>query len=297
MKISVRAYAKINLFLDITSLREDKYHNIVSFMQSIDLYDTVTVEYLPSSAKNISVSCSMENVPLGRDNIAYRAAEIFPVDSGIINIHIHKNIPMSAGLAGGSTDAAAVLVGLNYLLDNKLSKDELKKIGRELGADVPFCIEGGACIARGIGEELVSTAPMPKTAIVVARLGDGMSTPLAYRTLDEKYNNFVNYVPKLSMLDILTSADTSTSISQYCDGLHNIFEEVVENMRPDVTRVKSIMVQKGAVRSMMSGSGTSVFGIFENKDDANAALHALRDIGADTHICYPCDNSEQLIPE
>jgi 4-diphosphocytidyl-2-C-methyl-D-erythritol kinase len=124
-----------------------------------------------------------------------------------------------------------------------------------------------------------------------------MSTPLAYRTLDEKYNNFVNYVPKLSMLDILTSADTSTSISQYCEGLYNIFEEVVENMRPDVTRVKSIMVQKGAVRSMMSGSGTSVFGIFEDENDANAALYSLRDIGADTHICYPCDNSEQLIPE
>ena len=295
MKIVVRAYAKINLFLDITSLRADKYHDIISFMQSVALHDTVTVEYLPSSSKIISVACSVEGVPLDRANIAYRAAEIFPVNDGIINIHIQKNIPMSAGLAGGSTDAAAVLVGLNYLLGNKLSKDELKHMGKTLGADVPFCIDGGACIARGIGEDLVTTAPMPKIPLVVARLGEGMSTPLAYKALDEKHNNFVGYSPKLSMLNILTNSDTSTSILHYCEGFYNIFEEVVECVRPNVTRVKSKMTENGAIRAMMSGSGTSVFGIFENETDANCAVAALRDIGATAYLCYPCDNSDQLV--
>jgi 4-diphosphocytidyl-2-C-methyl-D-erythritol kinase len=294
MKVSVKAYAKINLFLDITSLRADKYHNIISFMQSVGLHDIVTVEYLPSDAKSISVSCSVAEIPTDRSNIAYRAAELFPISSGNISIHIQKNIPMSAGLAGGSTDAAAVLVALNRLIGNKLSKDELKRIGGTLGADVPFCIEGGACIARGIGEELVPTVPMRKMPLVVAKLGEGMSTPLAYKTLDEKYNNFTDYSPKLRMLDILTKTESSLLLKEYCEGFYNIFEDVVENARPDVTKVKNIMMQSGAIRAMMSGSGTSVFGVFECEEDARAAVSALNKVGADTHLCYPCDNSDQF---
>ena len=294
MKVSVKAYAKINLFLDITSLRADKYHNIVSFMQSVGLHDIVTVEYLPSDAKSISISCSVADVPTDRSNIAYRAAELFPINSGNISIHIQKNIPMSAGLAGGSTDAAAVLVALNRLLGDKLSKHELKKIGSALGADIPFCIEGGACIAQGIGEELVATTSMPRLPLVVAKLGEGMSTPLAYKTLDEKYNNFTCYSPKLKMLDILTKTESSPSPHEYCEGFYNIFEDVVENARPDVTKVKNIMIQSGAIRAMMSGSGTSVFGIFEREENAKVAVSELKNIGADAHLCYPCDNSDQF---
>ena len=292
MKISVKAYAKINLFLDITALRSDKYHDILSLMQSVSLYDTVTVEYLPSKLKEISVFCDVEGVPCDKTNLAYRAAEIFPTDNGKIIIHIQKSIPMAAGLAGGSSDAAATMVALNVLTGNKLSGDELKSLGAKLGADVPFCIEGGACIARGIGERLDACDPMPEFPIVLAKKGEGMSTPAAYKALDLKYNNFINYLPNTSKLNILQNS--SSDAKTYCIGLYNIFEDVVESERPAVTELKRIMLDFGASGAMMSGSGTSVFGIFSSEDDAKNAISALQSVGAVAHLCYPCDNSKSI---
>lgn len=284
---TVNAYAKINLFLDIESLREDGYHNIISLMQSIDLHDTVTVDYSPDDEYQITISCSDDAVPCNEKNLAHKAARFFPVDKGSIRIHIEKRIPMQAGLAGGSADAAATLIALNELTGNKLSIEELKAIGNKLGADVPFCIETGAAIARGTGNILEKTAAMPYLPLVIARQGEGMSTPEAYRALDVKYDRFNEYKPKTDLLDVLISKSQDNEITEYTKGLFNIFESVVEPCRPCVTEIKEIMINKGAAGAMMSGSGTSVFGIFADEISAQRAMRTLRELGAVAHLCYP----------
>ncbi len=285
MIATVNAYAKINLLLDIESMRSDGYHDILSFMQSVTLCDNVTVEYRESEYKHISVSCDDARVPCDERNLVYRAAEAFPIESGEISISIKKNIPMEAGLAGGSADCAATLIALNEIFDNMLSLEELKAIGNKLGADVPFCIEKGSCIARGTGELLGKAPPMPYYPIVIARDGEGMSTPRAYRSLDEKYDNFKDYKPHTDELAILTSGENS--LSEYVKGFYNIFESVVEPWRPSVTLLKSVMMKEGAAAAMMSGSGTSVFGVFEREDDAERAVRIIKEKDAFAALCYP----------
>ncbi len=286
MKISVNAYAKINLFLDIESIRADGYHNIISHMQSVTLHDTVTVEREASDEKSITVLCDNSSVPCDESNLVYKAADIFPKSIGKVRIEIEKRIPMSAGLAGGSADAAATLVALNTLLDNPLNLEELKTLGAKLGADVPFCIEGGTCIARGVGEKLEKTASMPDFPIVIARIGEGMSTPYAYKALDKKYNKFTDYIPKTDKLDILTGRPDAP-IDEYVKGLFNIFEDVVEEERPAVAELKRLLSDNGAVAAIMSGSGTAVFGMFRSREEAESAERALKDKGAFAAVCYP----------
>ena len=286
MKISVNAYAKINLFLDIESLRDDGYHDIISHMQSVTLHDTVTVEREESCDKDISVYCDNSDLPCDRSNLVYKAADIFPLNIGKVKIYIEKNIPMSAGLAGGSADAAATLIAINSLLGDPLSRDELKALGARLGADVPFCIEKGACIARGVGEKLAPAAHMPHFPIVIARDGEGMSTPEAYKALDRKYNRFEGYIPNTGKLAIITD-NSGVPIDEYVKGLFNIFESVVEPERPRVSELKNLLLDCGAVASMMSGSGTSVFGIFKTEDEARGAVESITATGAFAALCYP----------
>ncbi len=283
MKTTKSAYAKINLFLDIEGKRENGYHNIISLMQSVSLCDKVTVTYTPSEEKKITVSCSRADIPCNQDNLAYKAAALYPC-KGTIEIYIEKNIPMSAGLAGGSTDAAAVLCALNEICGNKLSDEALKTLGGKLGADIPFCIAGGAARVEGIGEILSPMTSMPHFPMVIAKKGEGMSTPAAYRALDEKYNDFKSYAPKVELFKILEQVPDNCEA--YCHGLFNIFEETVEPIRPCVGELKSIMQANGAIGAMMSGSGTSVFGIFDREENAQAALSALLSAGADAHLCY-----------
>ena len=285
MAISVSANAKINLFLDISSRRENGYHNIVSYMHSVSLCDTVTVDLNPSDSKIITVTCNNSDLPINEDNLVYKAALLYPI-IGEIKIHIEKRIPVSAGLAGGSADAAATLKALDMLSSSPLGVDELCRIGSKLGADIPFCIKGGACIAEGIGEILNETRPMPHYPIVIAKMGEGMSTPAAYKALDERFNNFIGYKVNADCLSALTEHGEK-DITEYCNNLFNIFETVVEPLRPYVTEIKQIMKENNAVGAMMSGSGTSVFGIFENEADATSTVDILKGKGADAHICYP----------
>lgn len=284
MKASVKAYAKINLFLDIDSKRENGYHNIVSIMHTVDLYDNITVETEKGDEKIITVTCDDSTIPCGKDNLVYKAASLYPI-SGNIDIHINKNIPMSAGLAGGSADAAATLIALNDISDKPLDIDELCNIGAKLGADIPFCIKKGACLVEGIGEILTPIEPMPSYPMVIAREGEGMSTPEAYRQLDVKYNDFKNYNVNYGLLDILKNEKKSPK--EFCRGLFNIFEAAVEPQRPSVSKIKQTMLQNGAAGAMMSGSGTSVFGIFENEEDAKKCTEILQCQGAFAYFCYP----------
>ncbi|MBO5510799.1 MAG: 4-(cytidine 5'-diphospho)-2-C-methyl-D-erythritol kinase [Clostridia bacterium] len=307
MKITLSAPAKINLFLDITACRPDGYHEIAGVMQSISLCDTVTVEvteptgmYLCSlgnhtaGAESITLTCTNPDLPADSRNLAWRAAEKFFAATGrgckSLSIHIEKRIPAAAGMAGGSTDAAAVLVGLNDLFGHPLTPAALCEVGLTLGADVPFCIMGGAQITEGIGEALTPITPMPACGLVVACGGEGVSTPAAYKALDTLYGSFdpAAYTPRARELTALKSALWQGNLTALCGSMFNLFESVVLPDRPVARQIKETLLSAGAVTAMMSGSGPSVFGVFPKGDgSAEKAREALEALGIPAWVCEP----------
>lgn len=289
MNITIDAYAKINLHLDVTKIRDDGYHDIQSIMQSVSLCDVVEIETLDE--QKIVIECDVDGVPLDERNIAYKAAKAFFDESGIscgAIIKIKKNIPMAAGLAGGSADGAAVLVGLNKLFEGVISEDSLYILGASLGADIPFCMRCGCCYTSGIGDKLVSIKSLSsKTVLVIACGGEGVSTPTAYGMLDNKYDNFHNYTPKDYKTLVECIEDENKSFYEY---LFNIFEEPIAELRPTVEQIKTLMLDNGANRAMMSGSGPSVFGVFDDIDSAQNAVKAIEQSGSFATIASPIEN-------
>ena len=286
MKTRVKGFAKINLHLDVTDIRNDGYHNIQSVMQTVSLCDIIDIEI--TQENDIVIECDQMGVPLDERNIAYKAAKLFfdkaNINSGV-KITIKKNIPMAAGLAGGSADGAAVLVGLNELFDAILSDSDIYALGAALGADVPFCISCGCCYTEGIGEKLTDIDPLlPETVLVIACGGEGVSTPMAYGMLDSKYNKFVDYIPR--GCDELKSA-LKLGGSDFYKYIFNIFEEPVSSVRTAVGLAKEIMLDNGACASMMSGSGPSVFGVFVNTEDAEMAVAELKANGYFAVVAFP----------
>lgn len=287
MILTTKAPAKINLFLDVTAKRADGYHDIRSIMQTVDLCDTVTVESLDaaSGVTDIILTCSDPTLPCNEKNLAHKAAVAFfgavGMESYSCRIHIDKVIPMEAGLAGGSSDAAAVLRLLNELYGSPLSQDELCKTGASIGADVPFCIVGGTCLCEGIGEVLTQLPPMPDAHIVIARGGEGVSTPAAYCLVDERWNN--DFSVSGGNIDKITSALSAGDLCGIVGGMYNIFEDVILPGHSVASRLKEIMLECGAVGAMMSGSGPSVFGIFLNKEDAVRAVERTGEISRSFH--------------
>ncbi|MBQ8141423.1 MAG: 4-(cytidine 5'-diphospho)-2-C-methyl-D-erythritol kinase [Clostridia bacterium] len=287
-RILKKAYAKINLHLDVTGKADNGYHEVATVMQSVSLCDEIEVSL--SEGDTHSIVCSSPSVPLDSKNLAWRAADLFFDKCGIedkADIKIIKRIPVAAGLAGGSTDAAAVLSALNELCGEPLSEGELLSLGAKLGADVPFCIEGGTKYADRFGDVLHPFADMPACYIVVACGKEGVSTPWAYAMLDERYNDFRGgaYTPRSA--DTLERAVESGDVVLTCRNLYNIFESVIEPKRPEVTRIKSLLISFGADGAMMSGSGPSVFGIFRDKNAAVSALNELLEMGIDAFIAEP----------
>ena len=283
--LTLNAYAKINLFLEVCEKRKDNYHNIDSVMQAVSLCDVVTIE----KYSEIILSNSA-NLPNDKSNLAYKAAELFFEYTGVTGgckIHIEKNIPISAGLAGGSTDAGAVLRGLNAIYETDLTVDTLCALGAKLGADVPFCIKGGCLITKGIGDVFEPCPSLPQAYIVISKNGEGVSTPYAYGEID-KSRESKQYNYKLSN-KIVESLKTG-SLEEITQNCYNVFETVVCPIRPMVDQQKKIMYDCNALFSMMSGSGPSVFGIFKNKDDAQNALQSLKNLGSDAHLCLPIKN-------
>ncbi len=307
MEMTINAYAKINLFLDMTGRRADGYHTISGVMQAVSLCDCVTVSIeeptgmhlcpmgpRPGAAEEIRLTCSNPDLPTDAKNLAWRAAEAFFAATGRgcrrLLIHIDKHIPAAAGMAGGSTDAAAVLVALNRLFDHPLTDAALCDAGVKLGADVPFCIMGGTQKTEGIGEMLTPLAPLPDCDILVACAGEGVSTPAAYRALDALYGNFAPeaYSPRRAELEAQIKALAAGDIGGVCDNAFNIFESVILPQHPTATFIKETMQRHGAVLSMMSGSGPSVFGIFKSSSPALAAAEAaLADAGIPAWVCRP----------
>ena len=281
MKITVAANAKINLFLDVDSIRDNGYHNIVSIMQSVDLCDLITVEYTDSEDKKIEIICDDPAIPCDSRNIAYKAADRL-LSRGKVKITINKNIPSEAGLAGGSADAAATLVAINKLACLGLSEDELITLGATIGADVPFCIVGGTCLVEGIGEKLTKLEPLPRIPVVIAKEKGGTSTPEAYRRLDEKYGYFKEYSVHQKELDSIMTFEITE------EGLFNIFEETVSEKCPAINKLKNALISHGASGAIMSGSGTAVVGLFNDENIALNAVHSLKQEGTFARLCYTC---------
>ena len=285
--ITEKAYAKINLFLDVLQKRVDNYHDIVSIMQTVDWYDLIEIE--KSVSGEININTNSPEIPLDSNNTVYRAARLFldAIHSTVgLDIRLKKNIPIAAGMAGGSADAAAVLRAANRLFDAPLSLDQLLALAGQIGADVPFCLLGGTREAKGIGEKLEEISSCPDCFIVCAKLGDGVSTPEAYRGIDEYYLNFESYRWHAREWHTLVDGLDRQSVSSICEGMYNVFEETVSAVRPEVCVLKQLFSDHGGV-AMMSGSGPSVFAIFQNAVMAEKACSKAQALGAKARICRP----------
>lgn len=265
--ISLKSRAKINLSIDVIGKREDGYHIVEMIMQTIDLYDDIKLKELEED--NITIKSECSYIPLNEDNIVYKAAKLIKEKMDIkkgIEIFIKKNIPVAAGMAGGSSNAAAVLVGLNELWKLGLSKDELRELGLKLGADVPFCIEGGTALAEGIGEKLTYIKGINKDVnILVCKPDIFVSTKEVYQSLDIKN---IEKRPDNKLLIEKLKNDDIVSVS---NNMVNVLEEVTSKKYSDIKVIENIIAKNGAMGTMMSGSGPTVFGFFDNEEKAKRA--------------------------
>ncbi len=286
-KVALKAAAKINLLLDVTGKREDGYHLIESVMQSVSLYDIVTV----AKSEADVITCTDSAIPCDEHNIAKKAANAFFSFSGIspqpLDIHIEKHIPSQAGLGGGSADGAAVLTALQQLYGNPLSEEELRKAGLSVGADLPFCLFGGTVLATGIGEVLELLPPMPSCTILLAQPKVGISTAAAYAEIDR-----AEHLPHPNLQQFL-SALRRGDITKISANVGNLFEAVTP--LPELSELREIMLLHGALCSCMSGSGSAMFGIFTDADSANRCASALQKQGIWNAIANPTHNSVEIL--
>ena len=283
--MELKAYAKINLYLDVTAKRQDGYHDLVTVMQSVSLADTLTFSRTAGEGIVLHTDGAL---PTDDSNLICRAANAYFARTGKpfgISVDLEKRIPMQAGLGGGSADAAATLKALNQMDGNRFSVQELCEIGAAVGADVPFCIVGGTQLCRGIGE-VMESVPNRLTGMLVIAIGrEGISTPVAFKELDRKYDDFKHGGRKAcpsALLKAMQIGDVTAAAPQFM----NLFEEVVCVMRPFVGEIRNLMLKNGAVAAMMSGSGPSVWGLFENEQQAEAAQQELQAIGARVFVCH-----------
>jgi 4-diphosphocytidyl-2-C-methyl-D-erythritol kinase len=274
-ELQMRAYAKINLYLELLGVRENGYHEIDTVMQTVGLFDKVTLCYDPEGS-DIVIGCNKRHIPTDKGNIAYKCAERFfekTGKSGGLSIYIEKKIPVAAGLGGGSADGAAVLRGLDRLCGTGLSVKELCAIGETVGADIPFCIRGGCVRATGIGEIFSPAESLSGFVPVIAMGKQGSSTPLAYRAIDE-----AGYRPigdARNMLSALEKKDQNGVTAS----LYNAFEQVILQTNPEARLLKEHFIKLGAAGALMSGSGAAVFGLFDEESDAKRGCEALRELG------------------
>lgn len=277
-EIILKARGKINLSLDITGKRKDGYHLVDMVMQSVDIYDTIKIQ--KRDDKEIVVFCDNKDIPLGDSNIVYKAAKLiistFELREGV-SIDITKRIPVAAGMAGGSTDAAAVLIGMNHLFNMNLKEDALEKLGLKIGADVPFCINGGTHRAKGIGEVLTKV-PFMDMIILICKPEASVSTEQVYR----KFNLEGDY--KRPNNELLIEGLYEKSLDKVTTYMANALESVTMEMVLEVKKIKDIMKRGNAIFSMMTGSGPTVFGIYKTIEDAKLDYEILSKDFKDTYI-------------
>lgn len=272
-RMQLKALAKINLGLDVLRKREDGYHEVRMIMQNVHIYDQIQLE--KQEQDGIRVKTNLYYLPVNENNLVYKAAKLlmdeFEIPGGL-GIDLRKYIPVAAGMAGGSSDAAAVLFGVNRMYDLGLSLEQLMERGVKIGADVPYCIMRGTALSEGIGEILTPLAPMPSCYILVAKPGISVSTKFVYENLRA---NELEYHPDIDgMLAALEQQDLRALTSCMKDG--NVLETVTVSAFPVIQKLKDIMAHYGALVSLMSGSGPTVFGIFDSRQAAKKAYAALK---------------------
>ena len=270
-RIELKALGKINLGLDVLGRRENGYHDVRMVMQTLYLYDQITI--IKKETPGIEVKTNLFYLPVDENNLAYRAAKLlmdeFDVKEGV-SIYLDKHIPVAAGMAGGSSNAAAVLFGINRMFDLGLSQQELMDRGVKLGADVPYCIMRGTVLAEGIGEILTPLPALPKCYVLIAKPPISVSTKLVYEKLDS--HEIEDHPDIDGILEGLEAQD----IKKIASCMGNVLEKVTVEEYPVIEDIKNVMKEQGALNAMMSGSGPTVFGIFDNKHLARNAADKIR---------------------
>ena len=272
--IKLKALAKINLGLDVLGRRENGYHDVRMVMQSIYLYDNVTIE--KTEEPGIKLVTNLHFLPVDDKNIAYKAAKMLIDEFGIqegVSITLDKHIPVAAGLAGGSSNAAAVLVGMNKIFKLGLSQQELMERGVKLGADVPYCIMRGTVLAEGIGEILTPLKPMQKCYILIAKPPINVSTKVVYEKLD------AYEIETHPDIDGILEGIEEENLEKIASSMGNVLELVTIDDYPIIEDIKNTMKEEGALNAMMSGSGPTVFGIFSNKQSGLRAKTKILEKG------------------
>lgn len=270
--ISLNAFAKINLGLDVVRKREDNYHEVRMIMQTIRLYDKLTIRTIPQD--EIQLETNLSFLPTNENNLVYKAAQLFKeryqIKTGV-HITLEKHIPVAAGLAGGSSDCAAALVGLNRLFYLNLTKQDLMEHGVTLGADVPYCIMRGTALSEGIGEILTSLPPIPDCFVLIAKPPIHVSTKFVYENLD------IGGIKKHPDIDGMLSSIKEGNLLGVANRLENVLETVTIPEYPVIGQLKQIMKDCNALNSLMSGSGPTVFGLFQEKEDAEKAYELCKE--------------------
>ena len=266
------AFAKVNLTLDVLGKREDGYHDLQSVMQTISIRDDVEIDV--GTGKPWTLECSREELPQGEENLAWKAAKIFcdtmKIDPDGLAIRITKRIPSGAGMGGGSADAAAVLRGLNRAFDNRLSAERLEELAAEVGSDVAFCVRGGTMLAHGRGELLSELPDMPKCIFVICKPQFSISTPELFRKLDQV--SLRRHPDTAGLISALEQGN----LRELCCRMYNVFEDVNDRRMRTVAAIKSVLIDKGALGAVMTGTGSAVFGVFSDKTEAEGAREELK---------------------
>lgn len=273
-EVSLKALAKINIGLDVLGKREDGYHDVRMIMQTIHLYDRVEIR--KTRSPHIRVETNLYYLPVNEDNLVYRAAKLmkdeFKIKEGV-RIVLQKFIPVAAGLAGGSSDAAAVLVGMNRIFNLGLKQNKLMELGQKIGADVPFCIMRGTALAEGIGEKLTALPPMPKCPVLIAKPAVSVSTKFVYENL--RLHDEIEHPD----IDRIVTNIRQKNLRGIAENMGNILETVTIPSYPVIQDIKKLMKENGALNAMMSGSGPTVFGLFHSEKDIRKAYDALKQSG------------------
>lgn len=270
-EMNLKALAKINLALDVVRRRENGYHEVRMVMQTISLYDRIQI--VKKAEPGIEVQTNLSFLPVNENNLVYKAAKLLIEKYGIrqgVKIVLEKYIPVAAGLAGGSSDAAAVLVGMNRMFGLNVPKKELMELGVKIGADVPYCIMRGTALAEGIGEELTPIAPMPKCHILIAKPGINVSTKFVYENLQlEKLRSHPD-------IDGMIAAIEQEDLRKIAAKMENVLESVTVKAYPVIAQIKEVMREQGALNALMSGSGPTVFGLYDDLKCAKKAYQILK---------------------
>jgi 4-diphosphocytidyl-2-C-methyl-D-erythritol kinase len=273
-EITLKALAKVNLGLDVVRRREDGYHEVRMVMQTIHLYDTLDIK--KSEKGGIAIRSNLPFLPVNENNLVYKAGQLLMDEFGIkdgVTVDLQKRIPVAAGMAGGSTDAAAMLYGMNRLFDLGLSHRELMERGATLGADVPYCLMRGTALAEGIGEKLTALPPMVKCPVLIAKPPISVSTKFVYQNLKLDADTVHPDIDRL-IGDI-----RKKDLAGICSDMGNVLESVTIPAHPVIAQIKEQMMRSGATAAMMSGSGPTVFGLFSDADTARQAKADMRRCG------------------